>query len=219
MNKLLAAFAFMISHFFLFTTMASEISVHDLNQGSCWVYEGDQVKVADFNSSKAYVIEQSMVQSLVSLYSDGKRPESLDSMVHCSSNGVAIVMNFRIGLNRFCLWGRPYQNQLELISYGRSLNESGPCDGVSLAKVSLKRYEHVDNLMVQSFLESKISDGKILDYSINDKWFSVSGTSAFEFKEEFLKDELMKSGLFESYEFDHLRHHQGEFLRLNNLSL
>ena len=177
-----------------------------------------KLKLRILIAQSAYVIEQSMVQSLVSLYSDGKG-EFLDSMVHCSSNGVAIVMNFRIGLKRFCLWGRPYQNQLELISYGRSLNESGPCDGVSLAKVSLKRYEHVDNLMVQSFLESKISDGKILDYSINDKWFSVSGTSAFEFKEEFLKDELMKSGLFESYEFDHLRHHQGEFLRLNNLSL
>lgn len=219
MKKLAGILSLMISYSLFSAVLATEVTVQDLNQGSCWVNEGDQVKVADFNSGKAYILEQHLVQALVSKYSGGERPETLDSMVHCSGGGVAVVMNFKVDEKSFCVWTKPAQDQLEIVSVGRSLDDAGPCDGISLGKVSLKQLGQVDTAVVRNFLESKVSEGKVSAYSLSGKWWNITGSHSFEFKEENLRDDLMKSGYFESFEFDHLRHHQGEFLKINDLSL
>jgi len=198
---------------------ADDVTVKDLNQGSCWVHENGNARIADFNSGLSHLVEQHQVQQIVSQFSGDERPSHLDTMVHCSGGGVAVVMNFKVNQKSYCLWTKPTKNDFELVSLGRSMNDSGPCDGITLGKVSLKQIGTVDQDKIQNFFESKISEGVIKSYSASGKWWNVTGNESFQFKEEFLKDDLMKSGLFENFEFDHLRHYQGEFLRLNDLSL
>jgi hypothetical protein len=221
LSKLLKGVSLLALYFLFFVSVAfgTEVVVQDLNQGSCWVSANGNLRVADFNSGKAHLVEQQQVQSVVSHFSGGERPSRLDSMVHCSGGGVALVMNFKVSEKSYCLWMRPTENDFELISLGRSLSDSGPCDGISLAKLTLKQLGTIDSDKVRNYLDHKINEGVVLKYSLSGKWWNVTGSEQFEFKEEDLRDDLMKSGYFESFEFDHLRHHQGEFLKINDLSL
>lgn len=221
LSKLLRGFSLLALYFLFFASVAlgTEVVVQDLNQGSCWVSANGNLRIADFNSGKAYLVEQQQVQSVVSHFSGGERPTRLDSMVHCSGGGVALVMNFKVQDRAYCLWMRPTESDFELISLGRSMSDSGPCDGISLSKLSLKQLGEVDSEKIRSYLEDKVSEGVVVKYSLSGKWWNVTGSEQFEFKEEDLRDDLMKSGYFESFEFDHFRHHQGEFLKINDLSL
>ncbi len=220
MSKLLRGYA-LLALYYLFSSVAygTDVMVKDLNQGSCWVHESESVRIADFNGGETHLLEQSQVQAVVSHFSQGERPSRLDTMVHCSGGGVALVMNFKVGDKAYCLWTKPSKNDLELVSLGRSLSDSGPCDGISLSKLSFKQLGDIDADRVRDWLESKVTEGIVSKYSQSGRWWNVTGTDKYEFKEENLKDDLMKSGYFESFEFDHLRHHQGEFLKINDLSL
>ncbi|MCO4792311.1 MAG: hypothetical protein KC493_01270 [Bacteriovoracaceae bacterium] len=198
---------------------ATDLTVKNLNQGSCWVSEQDGVRVADFNNDSSFFLEAELIQGVVSNFTGGERPKTLETFIHCSGSGASVVMNFSDKDKKFCLWTKYQNRELELVSLGRSESISGECDGITLAKVSFKKFSKIANDEIRQLLDSKVFDGSVKDYSVQGEWWSVQGNETFQFKEELLKEDLMQSGFFESFEFDHLRHHQGEFLRINDLSL
>jgi hypothetical protein len=141
--------------FFSTLSFAEIIEVHQLERGTCWVYESEEkgIQLVNFGRGKASVLNENNVYTLYQGLQEffAKKGFELDegkwqSSIHCSSSGLSLVLHHQ-GAIQFCAWFDA-NNSFSTIHIGPTNSNQASCYGSQMGRLEVV----VDN--EEAFLES-----------------------------------------------------------------
>jgi hypothetical protein len=114
---------------FSIPSFAENVQVKSLNQGACWLKEGNSgVKIVSFNQGISVELNDETLSKIHELDLPTGFEEELEVKAFCSSHGLSLVLNTTENKLRYCIWLNIEKDGFSEQSVGLT-DSSGKCDG------------------------------------------------------------------------------------------
>jgi hypothetical protein len=207
------------------------ISVSSLSDGACMVYDGDGsgrfAKVASFNQSLAWIVDESSTQKLkediaraLMVYGQEFSDNKYEVYLHCGAYGTSLMYNIDMRGFRVCAWAEMMDKKFVLRNLA-STNQAGICHGQVPGRLVI----YTTGQEATDIIEKELNEPawrKMINFVAAGGYGKVTVflTNEYTFSEHKVKDALLEAfdkQYIKFIEQENLYHPAGEFKLLDSL--